>query len=291
MFTAKQISSVIRIAKPVKNARVSQEFGEPASDYLKRKYKEFGLVDRDGKAFHNGIDFATPKGQKCFAVFDGTVTRVRLGSPSAGNYVIYRTDEFSVEGRAVYLEFRYLHLWKTKVKVGERVKLGDVIGLIDSTGFSTGHHLHFDVRVYIQGQMVDRFNADMSNGHLGYIDPDKVFVNVNWNKFPVDRYYDKKRNWGLEYTFRFANTPVGYLLTPFLEERIKAARYVHKVLKSRNRKPPHLTGRELNAIIYGSWSLRDVLDPAMFALWAYYTKAEYDEAVRNGIKITTPLII
>ena len=62
-----------------------------------------------------------------------------------GKYVVIRHDN----GMETY----YAHMSEVLVNVGDRVSLGDVIGKIGSTGYSTGPHLHFGVKV--NGQMVN----------------------------------------------------------------------------------------------------------------------------------------
>ena len=87
--------------------------------------------------FHYGIDIAATAGTDIGAFSNGTVVE-RGVSTIFGNYV-------KVEHSDGYLSF-YAHLSKITVKKGQKVKLGDKIGLVGSTGMSTGPHLHFEVR-------------------------------------------------------------------------------------------------------------------------------------------------
>jgi murein DD-endopeptidase MepM/ murein hydrolase activator NlpD len=86
---------------------------------------------------HNGIDIDLNKGDKVSAAFDGMV-RVAKKYGGFGNVVIIR----HYNG----LETVYAHLSKIKVKPGQVIVAGQVIGLGGSTGHSTGSHLHFEVR-------------------------------------------------------------------------------------------------------------------------------------------------
>ncbi|CAN5564309.1 M23 family metallopeptidase [soil metagenome] len=86
---------------------------------------------------HNGIDIDLNKGDKVAAAFDGMV-RIAKGCGGFGNVVIIR----HYNG----LETVYGHLSKIKVKPGQVVIAGQIIGLGGSTGHSTGSHLHFEVR-------------------------------------------------------------------------------------------------------------------------------------------------
>jgi murein DD-endopeptidase MepM/ murein hydrolase activator NlpD len=86
---------------------------------------------------HNGIDIDLNKGDKVGAAFDGMV-RIAKKTGGFGNVVIIR----HYNG----LETVYAHLSKIKVKPGQVVTAGQLIGLGGSTGHSTGSHLHFEVR-------------------------------------------------------------------------------------------------------------------------------------------------
>lgn len=94
----------------------------------------FGWRD---KAMHNGTDIDLNKGDNVYAAFDGIV-RLALKHAGYGNVVIVR----HYNG----LETTYAHLSKIKVKVGQAVNAGAIVGLGGSTGKSTGSHLHFEVR-------------------------------------------------------------------------------------------------------------------------------------------------
>lgn len=94
----------------------------------------FGWRD---SAQHNGVDIDLNKGDKVCAAFDGMV-RVAKRYGGFGNVVIVR----HYNG----LETVYAHLSKLKVKPGQVIIAGQVVGLGGSTGHSTGSHLHFEVR-------------------------------------------------------------------------------------------------------------------------------------------------
>ena len=87
---------------------------------------------------HEGTDFALPVGTPVLATGDGVVQKATR-HPLAGTYVVIK------HGRT--LATRYLHLSKLLVKPGQRVKMGDKIGLSGNTGRSTGAHLHYELRI------------------------------------------------------------------------------------------------------------------------------------------------
>ena len=91
-----------------------------------------------GRGLHQGIDIQASPRQPVRASADGVVTLAGV----QGGY-----------GNAVYLSHgfgvgtRYAHLARIEVRPGQRVKRGDVIGLVGNTGRSTGYHLHYEVRI------------------------------------------------------------------------------------------------------------------------------------------------
>ncbi len=87
--------------------------------------------------FHAGLDFAAKSGTPVYATADGTVTIADRRS-SYGNCI-------DISHGYNYLT-RYAHLSKILVKAGDKVTRGDLIGLVGSTGKSTGPHLHYEVR-------------------------------------------------------------------------------------------------------------------------------------------------
>lgn len=87
--------------------------------------------------FHAGLDFAAKSGTPVFATADGVVTVADRRS-SYGNCI-------DIEHGYNYIT-RYAHLSSILVKEGEKVKRGQLIGKVGSTGKSTGSHLHYEVR-------------------------------------------------------------------------------------------------------------------------------------------------
>lgn len=91
-----------------------------------------------GRDYHSGLDIAADHGSAVYATADGMVLQAaREGA--YGNLVIV--------DHGYGLETRYGHLSAYKVKPGAQVKRGELVGLVGSTGRSTGSHLHYEVRV------------------------------------------------------------------------------------------------------------------------------------------------
>ena len=104
-----------------------------------------------GSRRHSGVDLKTKPNDEIHAAFDGVVTR---SSPYSGygNCIVIRHDNG--------LETLYSHQSKNFVKVGDRVKAGQVIGLTGRTGRATTEHLHFET--LFKGR---RFNPNLIFDH------------------------------------------------------------------------------------------------------------------------------
>lgn len=88
--------------------------------------------------YHAGLDISADRGTPVYATADGTVqTAARTGA--YGNLIVLE--------HGFGLETRYGHLSAYKVKVGDQVKRGDIIGNVGATGRATSSHLHYEVRV------------------------------------------------------------------------------------------------------------------------------------------------
>ncbi len=101
---------------------------------------EFGEAHLPYQPIHTGIDIASKKGDPITPFMKGKVLSVNHLSWGYGNYVVidHGNNITSI----------YAHMSAANVTEGQDVKPGDVIGKVGSTGWSTGPHLHFEVRVF-----------------------------------------------------------------------------------------------------------------------------------------------
>ena len=122
-------------------------FNRISSRYnLKRRIAYYGNRIRP----HKGTDFAGAVGTPIMSTADGTVINSEYRGGN-GNYVKIRHN-------GTY-ETQYLHMSKRKVKVGDYVKQGDVIGYIGMTGNTSGPHVCY--RFWKNGKQVDPFKVDL----------------------------------------------------------------------------------------------------------------------------------
>ena len=147
-------------------------FGRVSSRYnLKRKISFYGRVKP-----HKGTDFAAAVGTPIMTTANGTVVKSSY-SKGNGNYVtIKHNNKYSTQ---------YLHMRKRKVKVGQYVKQGDVIGWVGMTGYTSGPHVCY--RFWKNGRQVDPFkqklpeakpiSKSLKNKFLTYVKPIKNQLN------------------------------------------------------------------------------------------------------------------
>lgn len=90
------------------------------------------------RSFHTGIDLAAPEGTPIAAAYGGTVQETGYTS-GRGNYILLSHSD--------NLQTLYCHLSEIQVQTGDAVDAGGTIGLVGTTGMSTGPHLHFELRV------------------------------------------------------------------------------------------------------------------------------------------------
>lgn len=112
--------------QPLPNATFTSAFGVRSDPF------------RGSAAMHAGIDLASPAGTPIYATADG---------------VVDRAEWFGGYGNMVEIEHgkgistRYGHMSRIATHEGDRIKRGDLIGYVGSTGRSTGNHLHYEVRI------------------------------------------------------------------------------------------------------------------------------------------------
>ena len=126
---------------PLNGARLSSGFGN-------RKHPILGFTK-----MHKGVDFAAPVGTPIFAAGDGIIEYSGWNG-AYGKYIrIKHNGTFKTA---------YAHLSKIYKKKGTRIKQGDVIGALGSTGRSTGPHLHYEI--LISGRQINPLRIKLPSG-------------------------------------------------------------------------------------------------------------------------------
>ena len=139
----KQVKLTIPSRKPVEHFRLTSSYGFRSDPF------------RGRRARHKGVDMAGPRGTPIYATADGIVGRAQWVR-GYGKYIeINHGNE---------IQTRYGHMSRLNVRPNARVKSGDLIGFMGSTGRSTGNHLHYEVR--IAGEAVNPMPFMQSNDFL-----------------------------------------------------------------------------------------------------------------------------
>jgi murein DD-endopeptidase MepM/ murein hydrolase activator NlpD len=139
------------ISKKLGNRRLPPKKGLfmwPMEGTMTQGYGNTGFTSL-GYNFHNGIDVAAPAGRQIYAVYDGVVEATGTGNGAYGNWVAIRHN-VSANRQLVSL---YGHMSSFRMKKGQAVKQGDLVGFEGNTGNTTrilygphrGYHLHFTV--------------------------------------------------------------------------------------------------------------------------------------------------
>jgi hypothetical protein len=124
------------LLKPVDSGRLTSDYGPRYNPVLKRRQ------------MHRGIDWAAPRGTPVRAAGNGVVVAIER-SGAYGRYV--EIDH----GGTIATVYAHLHRFASGMRVGRRLRQGDLIGRIGSTGRATGPHLHYEVLV--AGRQIDPF--------------------------------------------------------------------------------------------------------------------------------------
>ena len=143
---------------PINGARLSSSFG-------KRKHPILGFTK-----MHSGTDFAAPMGTPIMASGSGTISRAKWCG-GGGNCI-------KIKHNSTYQTI-YAHMksFAKGIKIGKKVRQGQIIGYVGSTGMSTGPHLHYEV--IVNGKKVNSQKLKLPSG--------KVLKNEERTKFEIHR--------------------------------------------------------------------------------------------------------
>jgi len=139
-----QLLAAIPAIQPVKNEdlrHMASGFGYRSDPFTKIR------------KFHAGMDFSAKTGTPIYATGDGIVQRADNRATGYGNHIVIK--------HGFGYETLYAHLSKYNVKVGQKVKRGDVIGFVGSTGRSEAPHLHYEV--HKGGEVINPINFYYGN--------------------------------------------------------------------------------------------------------------------------------
>ena len=134
-----ELPPVTAVAEPAGPMMRMMTFEEPVRGFAINSH--FGmrrLGGERGVRMHKGVDIAAPAGTAVYSSAEGEILRIGRQPEGYGNFIEIRHPNG--------MTTLYAHLSRIDVASGDRVLAGERIGLVGSTGYSTGPHLHFEVR-------------------------------------------------------------------------------------------------------------------------------------------------
>jgi murein DD-endopeptidase MepM/ murein hydrolase activator NlpD len=128
---------------------------------------------------HNGMDLAAKRWQPVYCAQSGIVSEVVTEEARGLGVGVITTDEFYCNelARTCQWHIRYWHHIANNVHIGDKVVVGDLLAYADSTGQSTGDHLHFEIKPVLvtnwdeKGTPKRWTNLLQDNGYFGAVDP------------------------------------------------------------------------------------------------------------------------
>lgn len=160
-----KLLAAIPAIQPVKNEnlkRIASGYGWRSDPFTKVK------------KFHYGMDFSAPRGTPVYATGDGVIDRADNRSTGYGNHI-------RIDHGFGYTSL-YAHLYKYNVRRRQKVKRGDVIGFVGSTGRSEGPHLHYEI--FMNEERINPIN--FYYGNLSPEEFDQVLIKAQQENQSLD---------------------------------------------------------------------------------------------------------
>ena len=149
---SKSLDDILRLAKNKEKLLSAIPAIQPVkNEQLKHMASGFGYRSdpfTKARKMHKGMDFTSPTGTPVYATGDGVVRRADAGASGFGNHIVVN--------HGFGYETTYAHLSRYNCRPGKRVKRGDIIGFVGSTGRSQAPHLHYEV--HKNGKVVNPIN-------------------------------------------------------------------------------------------------------------------------------------
>ena len=157
VIQSKSLDEILKLAKEKNSLWAASPAIQPVrNENLKQMASGFGYRNdpfTKVRKFHEGMDFSAKTGTPIYATGDGVVDRADNAASGYGNHIVIR--------HGFGYETLYGHLSKYNCKAGEKIKRGDIIGYVGSTGRSEAPHLHYEV--HKNGEVVNPLNFYYGN--------------------------------------------------------------------------------------------------------------------------------
>ncbi len=202
---------------------------------------------------HNGLDLRAYHGQPVYAAHDGKAV-FQTDSQGGHGVVLFTNEQYDYKDGQCYFKTIYWHFasedkYKSPIQLAQEekgtnylvpVKRGDLIGYADSTGLSSGDHLHFGLKPIkpgippLSGDTPDVFvgnwvNIEVNNGYTGAIDPTLYLENTPKFFFNRDLSYGSIGPDVIELQKRLSISPTWYMFGPKTKEAVIAYQKAHGI--------------------------------------------------------------
>lgn len=184
----------MKLSVPLKNVRKFPPIAPNGSEiYISQLYgKNPQIYQQFGMTGHDGVDFAAPLGTPVLAAHDGYIVECIERDTGYGLRIQIYYEDTDYNWINIYGHFQKVNFPNVTYNLNDRghfVKEGDVIGYVNSTGFSTGNHLHFGLRQLNKNNQILNYN----NGTFGWIDSMPYFKDPSvMETKPVKIYKDNR---------------------------------------------------------------------------------------------------
>jgi len=194
------------LSQPLKTQYISQRFGENKACYTIINGRPITITKTQESQCpagyksvysnmlgHNGLDILANHGENVYNSVDGNVIEI-CTEEARGLGIGVLTDKkyFCTEtGKEEYFKVRYWHLMSIDVQIGEYVKKGQTIGKADNTGYSSGDHLHYELKPVSYDSTIKITDLNLKNilqenGYCGAVNPLPYIMTVNDIKKELD---------------------------------------------------------------------------------------------------------
>lgn len=156
------------------------------------------------KNAHGALDLRAKRFQPIYSSQDGIVTELvdeevrglGLGITTTNKFYCIETDSYE------HFKVRYWHNYAHKVRMGDEVHIGDLIAWADNTGYSSGDHVHFDLKpvkiTYNKDGSIKRTtNILQDNGYFGSVDPARYMLDKPATKLQGVKSFKDRLLWAL----------------------------------------------------------------------------------------------
>ncbi|MEA2036692.1 MAG: M23 family metallopeptidase [Nanoarchaeota archaeon] len=197
----------LKLTLPLRPFILTQSYGEDLACVDTKTYKTVisrtgatcpsgfvSLYVASGMLGHNGLDIAARSWQPIYSSTSGVVTEFVSEKKRGLGLGIVTNDRYEFDRFSAFAKLRYWHLAGMAVEKGDIIKKGQLIGWADNTGYSSGNHLHFELKPVLWDETSkEYYNVLQTNGYYGAIDPTPYLSQMTLNEIGYFIYNVKRK--------------------------------------------------------------------------------------------------